>query len=571
MSRTIAMASIVVLACSKTLQSQIQLAEVPVFSDVADSTGLKFKHHSPFTNLRHLHLTMGSGVAWIDIDQDGWPDVCFGQGATWNGNPQHRSRDEHCDRVFRNRFGKFSDVTPESGIANHQYSMGLAVGDFDNDGFSDIYTSCFGKCRLHKNLGDGTFEDVSFQTEITPWIVAASCTWIDADVDGFLDLYVTNYIRIDEQQYSVCSQSHLGKRVSIPCPPRKYEWLPHLLFKNSGDGRFIDISESAGLTALPASAGLGVITNDFNDDQFPDLYVANDTTANFLLMNDGNGVFVDNAIVGGAGLNRIGEAEAGMGVCGGDIDGDHRPDVFVGNYYGESNTLYRNEGHGLFLDVTAEFGLAAPSRTRLAFGTLMCDFNNDSWPDLFVANGHLSDQLAEVGMQIPFRQRSQLFINEAGRHFNDCSADSGSYFEREVLGRGCAAADYDLDGDVDVVVQHLDDHASLLQNVGIPQNRSVAVKLIGRNGNRDAIGAKLELQTIDRRLTRERDGSSSYLSCNDDRLVVGIGKSDQPVSVHVKWPRGARVASSGIEPGRKFCIVEGQESSTENRVLEIPD
>jgi hypothetical protein len=382
---------------------------------------------------------------------------------------------------------------------------------------------------------------------------------------------VTNYLKIDEQRYAVCSQTYRGKEIEIPCPPRKYEWPADTLYKNRGDGQFVDVSKDAGFTDLPRSAGLGVIANDFNDDQVPDLYVANDTTANFLLRGDGNGRFTDTAIAGGTAFNRIGEAEAGMGVCSGDVDGDGRLDIFVGNYYGESNTLYRNEGHGLFLDVTSEFGLAAPSRTRLAFGTLLCDLNNDSWLDLFVANGHLSDRLAETGMQVPFRQKSQLLVNEQGRRFREVSLISGPYFQRDVLGRGCATADFDLDGDLDIVVQHLNDQASLLQNEIDTTNRSVSIQLIGRNGNRDAIGAKIEMVFPGHIVVRHRDASSSYLSCNDGLLVVGTGQNHQSVSVRCSWPCGMMTASSGIRPGQRLCIVEGFDKSSENRMLEIPE
>ncbi len=560
------------LTHSPSLFGQSPVIVKPAMSDVAAMVGLDFKHFSPFTVERHLHLTMGSGVAWIDIDNDGWPDVCFGQGAAWTGNPERPFHDEESlDRVFRNRHGKFTDVTRNSGIINSRYSMGLAVGDFDNDGFSDLSISCFGRPRLYRNNGDGTFEDVSIQLSSNPWIVSASCTWVDADIDGLLDLYVANYLKIDEQQYAVCTQTYRGKEIEIPCPPRKYEWPVDTLFKNPGDGRFVDASKDAGLTNLPRSAGLGVITNDFNEDQFPDLYVANDTTANFLLAGDGTGRFTDDAIVGGAAFNRIGESEAGMGVCSGDVDGDGRLDIFVGNYYGESNTLYRNEGHGLFLDVTSEFGLAAPSRTRLAFGTLLCDFNNDSWLDLFVANGHLSDRLTDTGMQIPFRQKSQLLVNDQGRRFKDVSVSSGPYFQREVLGRGCAAADFDLDGDLDIVVQHLNDQAALLQNNSDSNNRSVSVKLIGRKGNRDAIGAKLEVQLPNQSIVRQRDGSSSYLSCNDGCLVVGVGERDQSIFVRCAWENGTATSSSEIRPGQRVFIVEGSDRSSEDRVLEIPE
>ncbi|MEZ6040439.1 MAG: CRTAC1 family protein [Planctomycetaceae bacterium] len=568
--RAVVIAAVIAFPQLSAISAQVSLTDEFKLKDVAQSASLSFQHNSPFTPERHLHLTMGSGVAWIDLDQDSWPDVCFGQGTPWNGDPEESSKLELRDQVFRNRNGSFTDVTAECGILNTQYSMGFAVGDFDNDGFSDLSISCFGRPRLYRNNGDGTFEDSSRQLSGDPWTVSASCTWTDADLDGLLDLYITNYLGIDSQSYAVCSQTYRGNSIEIPCPPRRYEWPVDTLYRNVGDGCFVDVSKEARLTHSSPSAGLGVITNDFNDDHAPDLYVANDTTANFLLINVGPGQFTDQATAGGVAYNRTGEAEAGMGVTSGDVDGDGRLDIFVANYYGESNTLYRNEGHGLFLDVTSEFGLAAPSRTRLAFGTLLCDFNNDSWLDLFIANGHLTDRLAEAGMQIPFRQKCQLLLNDSGRFFKEVSATSGTYFSREVLGRGCAVADFDLDGDPDVAVQHLNDPAALLQNDGGHQNHSVTIKLIGKNRNRDAIGSTVEIQTAGRSIMRQRDGSSSYLSCNDGWLVIGVGQTEQAMSVRLKWADGITKTNSDIQHGRRICIVEGNKEAGENRVLEIP-
>jgi hypothetical protein len=438
--------------------------------------------------------------------------------------------------------------------------MGLAAGDLDNDGFVDLMISCFGSHLLYRNNGDGTFDDVSSQLNSVPSILSASCTWIDCDQDGLLDLYVTNYVEIDLDNYAVCTQSHRNRTVPIPCPPRKYPWPADTLYRNMGDGRFLDVSQSAGLHDCEKSAGLGVVAGDFSGDQIVDLYVANDTTANFLLINDGQGHFQDNAIAAGVAFNRLGEGEAGMGVSSGDVDGDGRLDLFVGNYYGESNTLYRSEAQGVFLDVTAEYGLAAPSRTRLAFGTLLTDFNNDTWLDAFVANGHLSDQLNELGLKIPFRQRSQLFVNSRGARFREASASAGAWFQKEIVGRGCASGDFNLDGFSDIVVQDLNGPTALLQNSGDSQNQSISLLLKGRSGNRDGIGARVEVSLPDQTLVRCREGSSSYLSCNDATLVIGLGEISQAVSVKIQWPGGALQTVTGVSPGTQTIIVEGRDA-----------
>jgi len=530
------------------------------FAEVSESAGLKFRHYSPFSEQRHLHLAMGSGVAWLDIDQDGWPDLCFAQGSAWPEPTGDHVEDSSLDRIFRNQRGRFTDVTREAGILNARYSMGLAAGDLDNDGFVDLMISCFGSHRLYRNNGDGTFADVSSQLNSVPSMLSASCTWIDCDQDGLLDLYVTNYVQIDLDHYAVCTQSHRDRTVAIPCPPRKYPWPSDTIYKNMGDGRFMDVSKAAGLHDCEKSAGLGVVAGDFNGDQIIDLYVANDTIANFLLINDGHGHFHENAIAAGVAFNRLGEGEAGMGVSSGDVDGDGRLDLFVGNYYGESNTLYRSEAHGVFLDVTAEYGLAAPSRTRLAFGTLLADFNNDTWLDAFVANGHLSDRLNELGLKIPFRQRSQLFMNSQGARFRDASASAGAWFQKEIVGRGCATGDFNLDGFPDIVVQDLNAPTALLQNSGDSQNQSVSLLLKGRSGNRDGIGARVEVVLPNQTIVRCREGSSSYLSCNDASLVIGLGEISQAVSVRIQWPSGDLQTVTEVSPGTRTIIVEGRDA-----------
>ena len=530
----------------------------PRFEDVAEPAGLQFTHHSPLTAERHLHLTMGSGVAWLDYDRDGLPDLYFAQGRAWTGPNRKPETPPRVDRLFRNVGGRFEDVTSYLGVSNPDYAMGIAVGDFDNDGFPDLYVSNFGRNRLFRNNGDGTFQDVSTASGTDDGRYAASCTWTDIDGDGNLDLYVTNYLTIDPARYTLCSQAYRGRTVQLPCPPRKYPWPRDVLFRNSGDGRFSDVTKASGLGDVKPGAGLGVVTGDFNGDGSLDLYVANDTTANFLLINDGRGRFKDRGVVSGTAYNRIGDGEAGMGVAAGDVDGDGRLDLFVTNYYGETNTLYRNEGKGLFLDVTDEWGLAAPSRTRLGFGTLLADFNNDGRLDLFVANGHLNDRLPQIGRNVPFKQQAQVLINDRGRRFLDVSGSAGSYFQRNLLGRGCAAADFDRDGRIDIAVQHLNGKAALLRNRGKSQGPPLVLELVGTRGSRDAIGARVEIVLGKTVLVRQRDGSTSYLSCSEGRMIVGIGKHRMAKQVRVRWPGGRTEAWHNLKPGRPAWLVEGR-------------
>jgi hypothetical protein len=551
----------VTIAVSRPAAGADKRAEAALqFDDVAEASGLKFTHHSPLTEERHLHLTMGSGVGWLDYDRDGFPDLYFAQGKAWSGPNGKPSTPPKTDRLFRNLGGRFEDVTEHLGVSNAEYAMGIAAGDMDNDGFPDLYVSNFGRNRMFLNNGDGTFQDGSAATGTDDPRYAASSTWTDIDGDGNLDLYVTNYLLIDPVRYTLCSQVYRGRTVKLACPPRRYPWPRDLLFRNSGDGRFTDVTKVSGISSIKPAAGLGVVTGDFDGDDRLDLYVANDTTANFLLINKGGGRFVDRGLVSGTALNRIGDGEAGMGVAAGDVDGDGRIDLFVTNYYGETNTLYRNEGKGLFLDVTDEWGLAAPSRTRLGFGTLLADFDHDGRLDLFVANGHLNDRLPRIGQDVPFQQQSQVFRNDRGRRFLDASVSAGPYFQRKLLGRGCAAADFDRDGRLDVAVQHLNGKAVLLRNRSRAQGPPLILELVGTRGNRDAIGARVEIDLGSTVLVRQRDGSSSYLSCSEGRMIVGIGSRRSVKQVRIRWPGGATEAWNNVKAGEPVWLVEGRAS-----------
>lgn len=527
------------------------------FEDVAAEVGVRFMHVSPFTDERHLHLTMGSGVAWLDFDRDGWPDLYLGQGRGWAGPDREPDDGRPFDRMFQNRAETFRDVTTACGIVEAEYTMGLAVGDYDHDGFPDLYVTNFGPNRLFHNNGDGTFREVTAESGTGDAGYGSSCTWTDIDGDGVLDLYVVNYLEIDRRDYTLCSQTYRGRVVKIHCPPRKYPWQQDVLYRGLGDGRFANATRDAGIDPGGRQPGLGVVTGDFDDDGDLDLYVANDTTANLLWTNDGRGRFVDTGLVSGTALNRFGEPEAGMGVAAGDVDGDGRIDLFVTNYYAETNTLYRHEGGGLFFDATDELGLGAPSRTRLGFGTLLADFDNDGRLDVFIANGHLNDRLEEIGQDVPFRQRAQLMWN-SGRRFEDVSSTSGGYFLRELLGRGCAAADFDRDGRLDVAVQHLNGEAALLRNNSAAAGRALSLELIGTRGSRDAIGARVELELPAAQLVRQRDGGTSYLSCSEGRLVIGIGDEPRATVVRVRWPGGGVETWRDVPAETTVWLVEGE-------------
>ncbi len=532
------------------------------FVDETDESGIRFVHNSPFTPERHTHLTFGSGVGWVDIDRDDLPDLYAAQGVPFNPQERLSGHEDDSDSLYRNLGdGRFREVSNICGLRDTDYSMGVSVGDFDNDGFQDIHVANFGRNRLMKNNGDGTFTEIAVASGIADTGFGASCTWVDLNDDGNLDLFAVNYVSLDPDNYRLCTLDHEGKQYGITCHPRTLLPTRDVVFRSHGDGHFSDDSLQAGLQQSPAAQGLGVVAADLDADGDTDIYVANDSVANDLWINQGGGKLSNDAISSGTAFNRSGQREAGMGVVVGDIDGDGRPDLFVTNYYGETNTLYRNETEGFFLDVTDEFGLGSSSRLRLGFGTSLFDVDNDSWLDLFVANGHVHDLPTALGREEPFAQRPQLFHNQTGRRFTDVSDSAGPYFDRHVVGRSCAVADYDRDGWQDLAVGHLNSSLVLLHNQSHDSTRhSLQIELVGVKSNRSAIGAVVEVFVGNRKLTRLRTGSSGYLSCDDSSLTIGLGDHRKPVDVTIRWPGGSSEDYPALQTGQRHVLIEGRQT-----------
>jgi hypothetical protein len=525
------------------------------FADVTEAVKLQFQHHSPLTPERHLHLFMGSGLAWLDHDRDDWPDLFLCQGAEWpsqnSGNPAHS------DQLFRNRRGVFQNITSEAGLQNFEYSMGTAVGDYDNDGFPDLFISRYGTNRLYRNHGDGTWSEVPGQPALNDERFAASCTWADIDADGDLDLYVTNYLQLDPKDYPLCSHVEMGKRYPGGCHPRHQKHEHDQLFRNEGDGTFRDISEEAGLTAETPRAGLGVFVGDLDSDKDLDFYIANDTVHNQLWVNAGQGTFSDDALLMGVAVNGQGFAEAGMGVNGGDVDGDGRIDLFVTNYFNETNTLYRNDG-AAFTDVTSEFGLGATSKQRLAFGASFLDADNDGWLDLFVANGHVQSYPPELEKNAPFAQLPQLFRNSEGIRFDEVSATSGTYFQNRIVGRSSGICDFDRDGKMDLAVQHLNGQAKVLRNETENAGNCISLQLTGTKSDRDAIGARVEVRVGNRTIVRLCNGSTSYLANDERRIHIGIGHNSIADAITVHWPSGVTESWPAAGCDKTHHLIEGR-------------
>ncbi len=529
------------------------------FEEVAERVGLRFVHHSPLTPERHAHLVYGSGIGWLDFDRDGWPDLYCCQGATYRpGRLQRESTSptDPADVLFLNRNGSFVDVTAAARISEPGYSMGIAAADYDNDGFPDLCISGYEEIVLYHNQGDGTFSKRVLPQGSRPGRFSASCGWVDADRDGNLDLYVTNYAQLGPENYPLCEHVEGGKRMYVVALPRLLQALPDSLYRNLGDGHFADVSSTSGITSVTPQCGLGVVAADLDGDGDTDLYVSNDMGPNFVWENQGNGTFVDRGLEAGAAMNRNGACEAGMSVEAADFDGDGQFDLFVTNFFHETNTFYRNEGNLLFSDVTQEIGLGAPSKLRLGFGTCAVDFDQDSFLDLFVANGHVHDRLPEIGRDEPFAQLPLLFHNERGARFREVSAGAGGYFAEPHVGRGAAAADFDRDGDVDVAISHLNGPAALLRNDTVPGGAWLQLELIGRTSNRSGVDAVVTVDLGGQRLVRTRQAGSGYCSCGEERLTIGLGEVTRVPKLAVRWPSGVQQTMTDLPVNTVLRLVE---------------
>lgn len=530
------------------------------FREIAQSRGLDFHHYSPLTKQRHVHLVMGSGIGWFDFDSDGRPDLFCCQGAAFStaqSGQEDGDGQRPSDHLYRNTAeGMFEKVSVEARIASHKYSMGIAAADYDNDGFVDVFVSGYEENRLWHNQGDGTFELVRLPKQHQAGRLSASCTWADVDLDGNLDLFVTNYAQLDRYAYPTCTHSYHGRTIEITCHPNQLTALPDLIYRNLGNGEFREVSSKTGIHAAPRH-GLGVVAADFDRDGDIDFYVANDTTPNQLWENLGGWQFRDRGVESGTATNRHGAREAGMGIAAGDLDGDGLPDLLVTNYFHETNTFYRNEGNLAFADVTDEMGLGGPSRLRLGFGVSLADFNNDSWPDIMIANGHVHDRLQEIRRDEPFAQKPLLFINRHGHGFRDVSAEVAGYFAEDHVGRGTAVADFDADGDPDIAINGLNEPVKLLENVTDDGHGWISLDLIGTASNRRGFGAVIEISADERKIVREHLAGSSYLSCDSATVLVGIGQARTVDELTVQWPSGRRERWGPLEANQRLSLVEG--------------
>lgn len=521
------------------------------FADVTDSAGLQFRHNSGSYGGKLLPETLGSGCAFLDYDADGWQDILLVNSMDWPGHKRQRST----LKLYRNnRNGTFTDVTKAAGLDVELYGMGVAVGDYNNDGFPDVFLTCVGQSRLFRNTGKGTFADVTKSSGLLgKQGLSTSAVWIDYDRDGLLDLFVCNYVHWSPERDVFCSLD--GKNKSY-CTPEAYRGDTCWLYRNRGDGTFEDVTASSGIFDS-SSKSLGVTMLDFDQDGWPDLFVANDTQPNKLYRNQRNGKFKDVAVEAGLAFSMEGKARAGMGVDAADFENSGHPGIVITNFDNEMIGLYRNTGRG-FDDVAMQSGLGAASRNTLGFGCVFYDVDLDGHLDVAVANGHIDDTVRNIRGNVGYAQPPQLFLNNGDAKFHDVAGEIGSGFDHPRVGRGLAVADFDLDGDLDLLITENNGPARLYRNDLANGNRSIRFHLVGRKSNRDAIGATVRIVSNGKTQSRMVRSGSSYLSQSELPVTFGVGKEDQIDRVIVDWPSGQTEEYKNLKTGKSFQITENK-------------
>jgi hypothetical protein len=506
------------------------------FTDVTRSAGIDFVHSFGDTRLSNIIEGVGSGAAWLDFDQDGFMDLYLASGSPHpglsDGAPPPRAGG---NALYRNRGnGTFENVTARAGVGcSGCFSMGLAVGDFDNDGWPDLFVANHGDDVLYRNQGDGTFRDVTRAAGVSDPSCSVAATWLDYDHDGLLDLYVANYLVFDPAYRTYYSPDGFPG-------PLAYEPQPDSLYHNTGHGRFVDVSRLVRLTA--PGRGMGVAVADVDGDGWDDIYVSNDGSENFLLHNVGGRKFEEIGAMSGTAFNGMGDVTASMAAEFGDYDNDGDPDLFVSD--NALSSLFRNDA-GRFVDVTVDRGIAASSAQFVGWGSLLFDPDNDGDLDLFKANSDLSR---------PFGQEDQLFENTGGR-FREVGGKLGPYFDVDGMSRGAAWADFDNDGDADLVIANLGSPAVILRNEGAPSHHSLSLRLVGTTSNRDGIGARVTVTAGGHTQSAWRHGASGYLSQSDPRMLFGVGPSTS-ADIEVVWPSGRRQSLQGVQAGATVTIRE---------------
>ena len=531
--------------------------DFPRFTDVAATSGILHVYHNGASSKALMVESTGGGCGWLDYDRDGSLDLFLTQG----GQPDAPANEPRPpDALYRQmKSGSFIEIAELAGVGDRGYGQGLAIGDIDNDGFDDLFVANVGRSSLYINRGDGTFQLSVGALEGKRDVWSSSAAWGDIDRDGDLDLYVCNYAIFDPYHPVPCRDKD---GIASICHPRNVEPEPDEFFLNQGDGRFVESSRRLGLFG-PGNKALGVVIADLNDDDWPDIYVANDTTANFLFINEKGQQFKESSLVLGGAFSATGEPQASMGIAFGDYDGNGLPDLCLSHFTGESNTLYQNLGPQGFQDVSAVTGLRELTLPKLGFGTVMSDFNFDGHMDLFFANGHIDPRFSETE---GYEMTSQLFSFD-GRRWRDGSNVAGDFFLQRAVARGVATADFDRDGDLDLFVARQNVSGALLRNDSI-LGHHLRVAVVGRSSNRNGFNAKVSVTCGDRRMRGEFAGGTSYAAAHERLLCFGLAGHDGACQIEVLWPSGTVDAVDVPSPDCLVVIGEGQGRLTHNVAAE---
>ncbi|MGB6897923.1 MAG: CRTAC1 family protein [Candidatus Acidiferrum sp.] len=529
------------------------------FRDVTRQAGIQFKHDNGAFGKKWLPETLGPGVAFIDYDNDGWPDIFLVNGMDWPGHGNKRSTPK---LYHNNHDGTFTDVTHKAGLdAVEMYGMGVAVGDYDNDGYDDLFVTAYGQNHLFHNNGNGTFTDVTQKAGLGGIKeFSTGAAWVDYDKDGKLDLVVANYVQWTPETDLYCTLD--GKSKSY-CTPESYKGTSVRLWHNRGDGTFEDTTKQAGLDD-PTSKTLGIAVLDYDGDGWPDLLLSNDTQPNKLYRNNGNGTFTEKAVLAGVAFSEDGVARAGMGVDAADYDRSGHPSLLITNFANQMLSLYHNEGSGLFVDEAPQSEIGRASLLTLGFGCFFFDYDLDGWPDIFVANGHIDPEIQHVQANVKYAMPPHLFRNVGKGHFEEVTKSMGAAFNMPRVARGAAYADVYNDGRLDILMATNDGPTVLFRNdasgatTGAAANHSLRVKLVGTQSDRDGIGAKVRVMSPEGTQTEMMRSGSSYLSASELVLTFGLGQHEKADRVEIVWPSGQVDRLSNVAAGQTVVVSEGQ-------------
>jgi hypothetical protein len=530
-------------------------ASAVTFRDVTQQSGIHFVHNNGAFGKKFLPETLGPGVAFIDYDNDGWPDIFLVNGMDWPGHTQKHTTPK---LYHNNRDGTFTDVTHKAGLDVEMYGMGVAVGDYDNDGFDDLYVTALGQSRLFHNNHNGTFTDVTQKAGLSgARELSTSAAWVDYDKDGRLDLVVGNYVQWTPEADLYCTLD--GKSKSY-CTPESYKGTAARLWHNRGDGTFEDVTQKAGL-GEPTSKTMGIAVLDYDNDGWPDLLFSNDTQPNKLYRNNGNGTFSEKGVIAGIAFSEDGVARAGMGVDAADYDHSGYPSVMITNFSNQMLSLYHNEGKGLFVDEAPQSAIGRATLLTLGFGCFFFDYDLDGWPDIFIANGHIDPEIQKVQANVKYAMPPHLFRNLGKGRFEEVTSSMGSSFIAPRVGRGAAYADVSNQGRLDLLLATNGGPTYLFRNearAGSTANRSVRLKLVGTKSNRDGIGAVVRLSAGGDTQTQMLRSGSSYLSSSELILTFGLAQHDNADAIEIRWPSGQVDHLANVAAGQTITITEGK-------------